>query len=116
MSAKSRRSGAVNTSEGGNSSPTPTSIRSCSKIRPATEALAPKRMPPVAPREGVSFTGESISYATLANWLTRLHHTVRGLVDHGSLAGERPTVVQVEQDLRARSGFCPLGLPTTRRS
>jgi hypothetical protein len=48
--------------------------------------------------DGVSFTGESISYVTLAMWLRRLHEIARALVDHDSLAGQRPTAIHVTTD------------------
>lgn len=41
-------------------------------------------------REGITFAGEQISFITIATWLRRLHLIARRLIDHDSLADERP--------------------------
>jgi hypothetical protein len=41
-------------------------------------------------REGATFAGERVSYATLAGWLRRLHTIAQRLIDHDSLAAQRP--------------------------
>jgi hypothetical protein len=43
-------------------------------------------------REGITFAGERISYATMAMWLGRLHIIARTLIDHDPLAAERPAI------------------------